>query len=96
MFQPLSTLLAVALTATFWMQPALAQLQTRIVASGLDRPLLPPHPPEIRGFSCRAGGLIKVLKTGRAANAIPGPVGFRSTPRVSAACWHGVRSTFRK
>jgi glucose/arabinose dehydrogenase len=65
MFKPLSTLFAVALTATFWMQPALAQLQTRIVASGLDRPLFATSPAgDSRLFIVEQGGLIKILQNG--------------------------------
>ncbi len=65
MIKSFSTLLSVAFAATVWTQPALAQLQTQIVATGLDRPLFVTSPADdSRLFIVEQGGLIKVLQNG--------------------------------
>ena len=65
MIKSFSALLSVAFAAIVWTQPALAQLQTQIVATGLDRPLFVTSPPEdSRLFIVEQGGLIKVLQNG--------------------------------
>lgn len=61
-----SALFAVVFTATAWVQPAFGQqLQTQIVATGLDRPLFATAPAgDSRLFIVEQGGLIKVLQNG--------------------------------
>ncbi|MBA4142696.1 MAG: PQQ-dependent sugar dehydrogenase [Nitrosospira sp.] len=65
MIKRFSILLAGVLAATTWTAPVLAQLQTRIVATGLDRPLFATAPAgDSRLFIVEQGGLIKVLQNG--------------------------------
>lgn len=66
MIKPFSTLFAAVLAATVGAQPAFAQqLQTQIVATGLDRPLFATSPAgDSRLFIVEQGGLIKVLQNG--------------------------------
>ena len=59
-----SILLAAAFATTVW-TPALAQLQTQIVATGLSRPLFVTSPNgDSRLFIVEQGGLIKILENG--------------------------------
>jgi glucose/arabinose dehydrogenase len=60
-----SLLLTAAFAATVWIPPALAQLQTKIVATGLSRPLFATSPNgDSRLFIVEQGGLIKILENG--------------------------------
>lgn len=60
-----SGLLVVGYAAIGFTQPALAQLQTNLVATGLDRPLFATAPlGDSRLFIVEQGGLIKVLQNG--------------------------------
>src|SRR5687768_10886608 len=65
MMKRFSALLAISFVATTWAPPVLAQLQTQIVATGLDRPLFATAPAgDPRLFIVEQGGLIKVLQNG--------------------------------
>lgn len=66
MINPLFCAFAAVLAATTWVKPAFAQqLQTQIVATGLDRPLFATAPAgDSRLFIAEQGGLIKVLQNG--------------------------------
>lgn len=66
MIKSFFTLSAAVLAATMWTPSALAQqLQTRIVATGLERPLFATAPAgDSRLFIVEQGGLIKVLQNG--------------------------------
>jgi glucose/arabinose dehydrogenase len=66
MINPLFCVFAAALAATAWAKPAFAQqLQTQIIATGLDQPLFATAPTgDSRLFIVEKGGLIKVLQNG--------------------------------
>src|SRR5688500_11762029 len=65
MMKRFSALLAISFVATTWAPPVLAQLQTHIVATGLDRPLFATAPQgDSRLFIVEQGGQIKVLQNG--------------------------------
>jgi glucose/arabinose dehydrogenase len=65
MIKPFFALLTVAFTTGLGAPAAFAQLQTRIVASGLDHPLFATSPPgDSRLFIVEQGGLIKILQNG--------------------------------
>lgn len=66
MINPVFCAFAAVLAATVWAKPAFAQqLQTQIVATGLDRPLFATAPAgDSRLFIAEQGGLIKVLQNG--------------------------------
>ncbi|SEA06907.1 PQQ-dependent sugar dehydrogenase [Nitrosospira multiformis] len=65
MIKPFSALLALVFATGPIAPEAFAQLQTRIVASGLDRPLFATSPAgDPRLFIVEQGGLIKILQNG--------------------------------
>jgi glucose/arabinose dehydrogenase len=65
MIKPLFALLALVFATGLGAPAAFAQLQTRIVASGLDRPLFATAPAgDSRLFIVEQGGLIKILQNG--------------------------------
>jgi glucose/arabinose dehydrogenase len=65
MIKPFSALLTLVFTTGFGAPAAFAQLQTQIVASGLDRPLFATSPAgDSRLFIVEQGGLIKILQNG--------------------------------
>lgn len=65
MIKPFSVLLTLAFATSLGAPAAFAQLQTRIVASGLDRPLFATSPAgDSRLFIVEQGGLIKILQNG--------------------------------
>jgi glucose/arabinose dehydrogenase len=65
MIKPFSALLALVFATGLGAPAAFAQLQTRIVASGLDRPLFATSPAgDSRLFIVEQGGLIKILQNG--------------------------------
>jgi glucose/arabinose dehydrogenase len=65
MIKPFSALLTLAFATSLGAPAAFAQLQTRIVASGLDRPLFATSPAgDSRLFIVEQGGLIKILQNG--------------------------------
>jgi glucose/arabinose dehydrogenase len=65
MIKPFSALFALVFATGFATPVAFAQLQTRIVANGLDRPLFATSPAgDSRLFIVEQGGLIKILQNG--------------------------------
>jgi glucose/arabinose dehydrogenase len=65
MIKPFSALLTLAFATSLGAPAAFAQLQTRIVASGLDHPLFATSPAgDSRLFIVEQGGLIKILQNG--------------------------------
>lgn len=65
MIKPFSALLTLAFATSLGAPTAFAQLQTRIVASGLDHPLFATSPAgDSRLFIVEQGGLIKILQNG--------------------------------
>jgi glucose/arabinose dehydrogenase len=65
MIKPFFALLTMAFATGFGAPAAFAQLQTRIVASGLDHPLFATSPAgDSRLFIVEQGGLIKILQNG--------------------------------
>ncbi|SET34824.1 hypothetical protein SAMN05216412_105120 [Nitrosospira multiformis] len=65
MIKPFSALLALVFATGLGAPEAFAQLQTRIVANGLDRPLFATSPAgDSRLFIVEQGGLIKILQNG--------------------------------
>lgn len=65
MIKPFSALLTLVFAAGLGAPAAFAQLQTRIVASGLDNPLFATSPAgDSRLFIVEQGGLIKILQNG--------------------------------
>ena len=70
MIKPFFTLLTVAFSATVWAAPVPA-LQTRIVATGLDRPVFATAPAgDSRLFIVEQEGVIKILQNG---TVLPAP-----------------------
>src|SRR6185437_14017847 len=65
MIKPFSVLLTLVFATGLGAPAAFAQLQTRIVASGLDRPLFATSPAgDSRLFIVEQGGLITILQNG--------------------------------